>query len=85
MLREGRLSRIKSYTAPTNGNQSAGVLLKFCCELVEEVERLRTVLSSLATANVGTADPRVMAAHAADAIREPELGQPDFVCRRKEL
>jgi hypothetical protein len=83
MLREGRLKRIKSYISPSNGNQSAGILNKFCCELVDEVERLRSVLRSLANANVGTSDPRVMASHAADALKEPDLGHPDFICRRK--
>ena len=38
MLREGRLKRIKSYISPSNGNQSSGILNKFCCELVDEVE-----------------------------------------------
>jgi hypothetical protein len=73
MLREGRLKRIKSYISPSNGNQSAGILNKFCCELVDEVERLRSALRSLANANVGTSDPRVMASHAADALKEPDL------------
>jgi len=82
MLREGRLKRIKSYISPSNGNQSASILNKFCCELVDEVERLRSVLQSLANANVRISDPRVMASHAADALKEPDLGHPDFICRR---
>lgn len=52
MLTAGRLQRIKTYISPSNGNQSASTLNKFCCELVEEVERLRSVLQSLANANV---------------------------------
>jgi len=93
MLTAGRLKRIKSYISPSNGNQSASILNKFCCELVDEVERLRSVLRSverlrsvlrsLANANVGTSDPRVMASHAADALKEPEFGPPDFICQRK--
>jgi hypothetical protein len=83
MLTERRLKRIKSYISPSNGFQSAGILNKLCCDLVEEVERLRSVLQSLANANVGTSDPRVMASHAADALKEPEFGHPDFICRRE--
>lgn len=82
MLREGRLKRIKSYISPSNENQSADLLNKFCCELVDEVERLRSVLQSLANANVRISDARVMASHAADALKEPELGPPDFICQR---
>lgn len=83
MLREGRLKRIKSYISPTNGIMSASILSKFCRELVDEVERLRSVLQSLANAHPRISDPRVMASHAADALKEPDLGHPDFICRRE--
>ena len=90
MLREGRLKRIKSYISPSNGNQSAGILNKFCCELVDEVERLRTVLMDIADGvhgipPEGTADWDALASvreSAANALREPDLGPPDFVCVR---
>jgi len=82
MLTAGRLKRIKSYISPSNENQSASILNKFCHELVDEVERLRSVLQSLANAHPRISDPRVMASHAADALKESELGPPDFVCQR---
>ena len=50
MLTAGRLKRIKSYISPTNGNQSASILNKVCCELVDEVERLRIVQRDIAAA-----------------------------------
>lgn len=92
MLREGRLKRIKSYISPSNGNQSAGILNKFCCELVDEVERLRAALAAIAEgrptsrpAATGNADLDTaynLQATAVAALKEPELGPPDFVCQR---
>ena len=90
MLREGRLKWIKSYIARnasffdrhTHSDTRVAMAVKFLLELISEVERLRSVLRSLANANVGISDPRAMASHAADAIKEPDLGPPDFVYRR---
>ena len=92
MLREGRLKRIKSYISPSNGNMSASILSKFCRELVEEVERLRIVLRDIAEgrptsrpAATGNADLDTaynLQATAAAALKEPDLGPPDFVCQR---
>jgi len=81
MLREARLKRIKSYISPSNGNQSAGILNKFCCELVDEVERLRIVLRDIADGvhcipPGGEPDWDALAAAreaAANALREPDL------------
>ena len=92
MLREARLKRIKSYISPSNGNQSAGILNKFCCELVDEVERLRAELKAIADgqptrcpASTGQDDLDMaynLQATAIAALKEPDLGQPDFICQR---
>jgi len=88
MLREGRLRRIKSYISPTNGNQSAGILLKFCCELGDEVDRLRGVVSRVSD----SFEPEMDAQLACDeresvkacrnALKEPDLGPPGIICQR---
>ena len=92
MLREGRLKRIKSYISPSNGTQSAGILNKFCCELVDEVERLRASLAAIAegrptsrAAATGNADLDTAYNHQATAVaalKEQELGPPDCICQR---
>ncbi len=90
MLTARRLKRIKSYISPSNGNQSASILNKFCCELVDEVERLRIVLRDIADGvhcipPDGKHDWDALNAtreDAANALREPDLGPPDFVCVR---
>jgi len=45
--------------------------------------RLKRIKQSLANAHPRISDPRVMASHAADALKEPDLGHPDFICRRE--
>ena len=89
MLREARLKRIKSYISPSNGNQSAGILNKFCHELVDEVERLRALVHCVSESfepemdDQLAYDERKSVKACRDALKEPDLGHPDFICRRK--
>lgn len=85
MLTKGRLKRIKSYISPTNGTPSAGILLKFCCELVEEVERLRLVCRNVAESfepegdEQLTRDERKSVQACREALEETNLGPPDMI------
>ena len=90
MLRESRLKRIKGHVEATYTSQSPVLLNQYLRELLDEVERLRIALREIADGvhcipPGGEPDWDALAAAreaAANALREPDLGPPDFVCVR---
>lgn len=97
MLREGRLKWIKSYIARntsffdchTHSDVRVAMAVKFLLELIPEVERLRASLRAIADglptsrpAATGNDTAYNLQATAVAALKEPDLGPPDFVYQR---
>lgn len=80
MMTIGRLRAIESYML--RDGTSRDVLLKCGGELIDEVKRLRAALKWIAEHRH---DMHELAGHASEALREPDLGPPDIVCRRGTL
>ena len=74
MMTIGRLRAIESYVRRDRTDH--GMLFKCGNELVAEVKRLREVLATIAETDCHPSS------FAAAALREPDLGPPDIVCRR---
>lgn len=91
MLSEGRLQFMKSYVARNAANPAfhtgeATMAVKFLLECFVEIKRLRGELSEIATGKVKVLPGEIPQVHhlramAERALFEPELGEPDFVCR----
>ena len=91
MLSEGRLQFMKSYVVRNAANPAfhtgeATMAVKFLQECFAEITRLRGELSEIATGKVTVLPGEILQAYhlremAQHALAEPELGEPDFVCR----
>lgn len=75
----GRLRAIESYNARAN-ELSKELLAKVNGELILEVYRLRAALKWIAEHRH---DQHELAGHASEALKEPDPGPPDIVCRRE--
>ena len=77
MMTLGRLRAIESYNARYD-TIGSGLMAKINGELIAEVHRLRAALTWIAEHRH---DQHELAGHASEALREPDLGKPDIVCR----
>lgn len=85
MMTTGRLRAIEVYLGThQEADRHPGVLSKHVGELIAEVKRLRGVIEDIAIEAAGV-DARSIRDDATDALREPDLGPPDIVCRRGEV
>lgn len=83
MMTLGRLRAIESYWArikPENfGHPVVSTACKHTAELFDEVKRLRSALRYIAEHR--HEDAGELSGTASEALREPDLGKPDIVCR----
>lgn len=85
MMTLGRLRAIEAYWA----RQAASTSLIHANELIAEVKRLRDALKRIAVDPPLEATPTIesmlnyVQRIASEALREPDLGPPDIVCRRE--
>lgn len=87
------IARNASFFDPyVHSDAQVAMAVKFLLEVIPEVERLRASLAAIAEgrptsrpAATGNADLDTaynLQATAVAALKEPELGPPDFVCQR---
>lgn len=81
MMTIGRLRAIESYNARAN-SLSKELLAKVNGELIDEVHRLRGVLQWISEHRHQLHE---LGGTAGEALREPDRGPPDIVCRRGTL